>query len=82
MAEKPVGCARPTGGPVGEKVKAELSPAQTINKEERSMVMVGKKAPDFSAPVYHKGAFSSVKLSDFLGTWVVLCCYPGDFTFV
>jgi len=82
MAEKPVGCARPTGGPIGEKVKAESSPAQTINKEERSMVMVGKKAPDFSAPVYHKGAFSSVKLSDFLGTWVVLCCYPGDFTFV
>jgi peroxiredoxin (alkyl hydroperoxide reductase subunit C) len=46
------------------------------------MVMVGKKAPDFSAPAYHKGAFTSVKLSDFLGKWVVLCCYPGDFTFV
>ena len=46
------------------------------------MIMVGKKAPDFSAPAYHKGAFTSVKLSDFLGKWVVLCCYPGDFTFV
>ncbi|RLB87653.1 MAG: peroxiredoxin, partial [Deltaproteobacteria bacterium] len=22
------------------------------------------------------------KLSDFLGKWVVLCFYPGDFTFV
>jgi peroxiredoxin (alkyl hydroperoxide reductase subunit C) len=46
------------------------------------MVMVGRKAPDFAAPAYHKGAFTSVKLSDYLGKWVVLCCYPGDFTFV
>lgn len=46
------------------------------------MVMVGRKAPDFTAPAYIKGAFSSVKLSDYLGKWVVLCCYPGDFTFV
>jgi peroxiredoxin (alkyl hydroperoxide reductase subunit C) len=82
MAEKPVGCARPTGGPVGEKVKPEKENEKTIQKEVRSMVMVGKKAPDFAAPAYHKGAFTSVKLSDFLGKWVVLCCYPGDFTFV
>jgi alkyl hydroperoxide reductase subunit AhpC len=46
------------------------------------MVMVGKKAPDFSAPAYYQGKFTNVKLSDFLGKWVVLCCYPGDFTFV
>ena len=84
MAEKPVGCARPTGGPVGakkEKKQKEPETGQTV-KEERSMVMVGKKAPDFSAPAYHKGKFTSFKLSGFLGKWVVLCCYPGDFTFV
>ncbi len=46
------------------------------------MVMVGRKAPDFSAPAFHKGVFTNVKLSDYLGGWVVLCCYPGDFTFV
>ena len=83
MADKPVGCARPTGGPVGEtpqNTQSEKEPS--VTKEKRSMVMVGKKAPDFSAPAYHKGAFTSVKLSDFLGKWVVLCCYPGDFTFV
>ncbi len=43
---------------------------------------VGDKAPDFQAPAYYKGQFTSVKLSDYLGKWVLLCFYPGDFTFV
>ena len=42
----------------------------------------GMKAPDFEAPVYHEGKFGQVKLSDHLGHWVMLCFYPGDFTFV
>ena len=46
------------------------------------MIKVGKKAPDFTAPGYHKGKFISTKLSDHLGKWVLLCFYPGDFTFV
>jgi peroxiredoxin (alkyl hydroperoxide reductase subunit C) len=46
------------------------------------MVQVGKKAPDFAAPAYLKGKFVSVKLSEYLGKWVLLCFYPGDFTFV
>jgi alkyl hydroperoxide reductase subunit AhpC len=25
---------------------------------------------------------SATRLSDYLGKWVVLCFYPGDFTFV
>ena len=45
-------------------------------------VRVGQKAPDFTAPAYHKGSFTSVKLSDFADKWVMLCFYPGDFTFV
>jgi alkyl hydroperoxide reductase subunit AhpC len=43
---------------------------------------VGQKAPDFSAPPYHKGTFRPVKLSDFAGKWALLCFYPCDFTFV
>lgn len=83
MAEdvKP-GCARPTGGPVGEKVDVKKNEQNVTYKEEKKMVTVGKKAPDFSAPAYHKGKFTNIQLSDFLGKWVVLCCYPGDFTFV
>jgi len=83
MADKPVGCARPTGGPVGGSPKGDKPATEkAVEKEVRRMVMVGQKAPDFAAPAYHKGAFTSVKLSDLLGKWVVLCCYPGDFTFV
>ena len=46
------------------------------------MIQVGQKVPDFKAAGYHKGAFVEVKLSDYLGMWVLLCFYPGDFTFV
>ncbi len=46
------------------------------------MLKLGSKAPDFTAPGYHQGKFINVKLSDYLGKWVVLCFYPGDFTFV
>ncbi len=81
--EQKPGCARPTGGPVGEEAPAENKQTmQPEKKEQPRMIMVGRKAPDFSAPAYHKGQFTSVKLSDYLGKWVTLCFYPGDFTFV
>jgi hypothetical protein len=79
--EQKVGCARPTGGLVGQPDKAQEQTPQSP-KEVRKMIQVGKPAPDFVAPAYHKGKFISVKLSEYLGKWVVLCLYPGDFTFV
>lgn len=83
MAEDlPVGCARPTGGPVGEPVKEIVKETAAPIKEETQMIHVGEKAPDFVAPGYQKGKFINVKLSDYLGKWVLLCFYPGDFTFV
>ncbi len=82
MADDDVGCARPTGSVVGEE-PAMRDDAQSIEqKETRVSIMVGRKAPDFEAPAYLKGGFTKVKLSDYLGKWVVLCFYPGDFTFV
>ncbi len=80
--EAGVGCARPTGGPVGEESVVEKQADQDIVKEEQTMIKVGQKAPDFTAPGYQKGEFINVKLSDYIGKWVVLCFYPGDFTFV
>ncbi len=83
MADKPaVGCARPTGGPVGASGETQEPEKVTPVKKSPTMIQVGKKAPDFVAPAYVKGEFTSVKLSDYLGKWVVLCFYPGDFTFV
>jgi peroxiredoxin (alkyl hydroperoxide reductase subunit C) len=77
------GCQRPKSGPVGVVPEKPTPGEQTTHiKEEMSMIKVGQKAPDFSAPAYHKGKFVEVKLSDYLGKWVVLCFYPGDFTFV
>lgn len=80
--EKAVGCARPTGGPVGEEPESNESVSEQSSKEVQKMIKVGQKAPDFTAPGYHKGEFVNVQLSDHLGKWVLLCFYPGDFTFV
>jgi peroxiredoxin (alkyl hydroperoxide reductase subunit C) len=83
MAEQPVGCARTTGSVVGDKPLPQDAPQPLEPKKEMTMTArVGQKAPDFTAPAYYQGKFSSVKLSDYLGKWVLLCFYPGDFTFV
>ena len=83
MAEKPeVGCARPTGGLLGQTDASQEGLTPQPTKEVRTMIQVGKPAPDFVSPAYHKGEFTSVKLSEYMGKWIVLCLYPGDFTFV
>ena len=82
MSEKGAGCARPTGAQVGGP-PAESKKEETLPEEPRMITAkVGAKAPDFEAPAYYQGTFTNVKLSDFLGKWVVVCFYPGDFTFV
>lgn len=45
-------------------------------------VMVGETAPSFKAKAFHQDKFTSVELEKLRGKWVVLCFYPGDFTFV
>jgi hypothetical protein len=84
MKELKVGCGKPTGAKVGEKAKQKSSEGQTQMEKEVSMsvVRVGQKAPDFEAPAYQDGKFGQVSLSDYLGKWIILCFYPGDFTFV
>ncbi len=81
MAEP--GCTRPAGGPVEEVQEQKSRQSQDNNKAEgRKMLMVGQKVPDFTAPAYHNGQFTNVTLSEYKGKWVILCFYPGDFTFV
>ena len=81
---KNVGCARPTGGPVGSPPSFEGVEEEPLKEKEvkKMTVRIGQKAPDFQAPAFHQGDFKDIKLSDYLGKWVVLCFYPGDFTFV
>ena len=84
MADEPKGCARVTGAVLGEpESEAHDEQATTEPKEEGSMTArVGQKAPDFNAPAYYQGSFTNVQLSDYFGKWILLCFYPGDFTFV
>jgi alkyl hydroperoxide reductase subunit AhpC len=46
------------------------------------MLLIGKKAPDFTAPAYIDGRFTTVSLASYAGKWLVVMFYPGDFTFV
>ena len=83
MDKDKTSCVQPAGGPV--KAAGEEETSQTTQKpeEEKKMgVMVGKPAPDFEANAFHEGTFKNIKLSSFKGQWIVLCFYPGDFTFV
>jgi hypothetical protein len=79
-----VGCGKPTGSKVGKPQKEETAMKETEKNKGVTMtaIKVGDKAPDFEAPAYQGGNFGQIKLSDYLGKWVVLCFYPGDFTFV
>ena len=81
--EQGVGCTRPAAAKAETGAQAEVQAAPTQPVKEARMVHVGQKAPDFSAPGYQKGEFlTDVKLSDYAGKWLLLCFYPGDFTFV
>ena len=79
--EKVKGCVATARGPLIQGPKEEIQ--ETKEKEVIKMLAkVGKEAPDFEAIAYHQGEFKVIKLSDYRGKWVVLCFYPGDFTFV
>lgn len=75
-----VSCSRPKVET--EKVLEDILQEEPIEKEKKDMIMVGRPAPTFKAPAYHNGEFTEVNLEDYKGQWVVLCFYPGDFTFV
>lgn len=75
-----VGCERP---PIKKKIidmneTKELS----VKEAEKQMVKVGQPALDFTAPAFYQGKFMNINLSEYKGKWVLLCFYPGDFTFV
>lgn len=82
MAEKVDGCVSPAKGPILAPETEEAAPTQTARKETKVTAKVGKPAPDFEAAAYVDGGFKNIKLSDYKGKWVVVCFYPGDFTFV
>ena len=85
MPELKEGCVKPARGPILPAAQAAApAGAATPSQEASSMLArVGKEAIDFEATAFIEGVgFQPVKLSDHKGKWIVLCFYPGDFTFV
>ena len=82
VEEKKASCDRPVAV-VAAPESPEPKDREIPKKEASGMtIMVGRKAPDFTAPVYRQGKFGTVSLGESLGKWTVVCFYPGDFTFV
>ena len=85
MPELKDGCVKPAGGPLLAKLEGAAPAAQAAVPQEvrKVLAQVGKEAPDFEANAFVAGVgFKTVKLSDYKGKWIVVCFYPGDFTFV
>lgn len=84
MAEPTDSCVTPAKGPIAAAETASSATPVTFDLQEvsRMVARVGKPAPDFEASAFVDGGFRNVKLSDYKGQWVVVCFYPGDFTFV
>ena len=84
MPELKDSCVKPVRGPIGLPEIAEKTQTTTQPQEvSMTLARVGKKAIDFEASAFIAGkGFQPVKLSDYKGKWIVLCFYPGDFTFV
>ena len=85
MSEEAMSCVESAPGPIAAPAPEELAQGglQQRDKEvEMAVARVGQEAPDFEAGAFVDGGFKNIRLSNYRGQWVVLCFYPGDFTFV
>ena len=84
MPEFRDGCVKPAGGPLVPAVEpAAAAGTAPLQEVEKMIARVGAEAIDFEANAFIADAgFQPVKLSYYRGGWIVLCFYPGDFTFV
>ena len=85
MPELKEGCVKPARGPIlpPSPIAPPGGGAAAAQEASRMLARVGKEAIDFEATAFIEGVgFQPVKLSDYKGKWIVLCFYPGDFTFV
>ncbi len=84
MSKLKEGCVKAARGPIGGPPRETgAQPGTPVAQEVKMTARVGAEAPDFEANAFVAGkGFEPVKLSDHKGKWIVLCFYPGDFTFV
>jgi peroxiredoxin (alkyl hydroperoxide reductase subunit C) len=84
MPELKDGCVQPARGPIipeAESIAPGIGAAAA--QEVTVFARVGQQAPDFEANAFVAGVgFKPIRLSDYKRQWIVVCFYPGDFTFV
>lgn len=83
MTDAKDGCVKPSKGPIGmELPQSNMQQSTFVQEVPKMIARVGKTAPDFELSAFLNGGFRNVKLSEYKGKWIVICFYPGDFTFV
>jgi peroxiredoxin (alkyl hydroperoxide reductase subunit C) len=83
QSEDAASCVATAKGPIAAlEQQAVSAPTSAPQMAAPVVARVGQPAPDFEANAYVGGKFKNMKLSDSKGRWVLLCFYPGDFTFV
>ena len=85
MPELKDGCVKPAKGPLLPIAESSSQTGGTMPSQEvpKMLAHVGGEAIDFEANAFVEGkGFQPIKLSDYKGKWIILCFYPGDFTFV
>lgn len=85
MPELRDGCVKPARGPIipTSELAAPVEGAALSQEVRKMLARVGKEAIDFELNAFIEGVgFQPVRLSSYKGKWIVLCFYPGDFTFV
>ena len=81
MTDEATSCVETAAGPVAQQAE-QAAPDSQVKEMQMPTVRVGQAAPDFELNAHIDGGFRNAKLSDYRGKWVILCFYPGDFTFV
>ena len=82
MAEAKDGCVKPSVGVILPEGETPSEQPQIKKEVPKMLAKVGKPAPDFELSAFFEGGFKNIRLSDSRGKWIVICFYPGDFTFV
>jgi hypothetical protein len=83
MADLKDGCVKPARGPIVPGSSPQVERTSSSQEVREMLARVGQGAVDFEANAFISGkGFAPVRLSDYKGKWIVLCFYPGDFTFV
>jgi len=84
MEKQEGGCVSAAGGILDDNETHSEQPTEVLSEKKGDLMTarLGRPAPDFEATAYFNNDFTNIKLSDYKGKWIVLCFYPGDFTFV